>query len=330
LKVQLKRLYCRYFQYSEELMEYILRMFNVYEAFNFLEMMEKPRPVTIRVNTLKARKREVAQKLIQKGVVLESVDEICKVCLKINKSQVPIGATPEYLSGMYMLQSAASMLPVMALSPQPGDYVLDMAAAPGGKTTHIAQVMKNQGLIVANDVKKERMISLNYNVQRLGIKNVILTNYDGRKLPPSLKNFDRVLLDAPCTGLGVISRDKSIKQNRTLKDVYRASHLQKELLRKAIDLCKVGGYVVYSTCSFAVEENEEVVDYAVRNRFVKIIDTGLDIESRVISKFGDKKFHDRVKHCIRVYPHVNNLDGFFVCKLKKLKDGSRFEQEEAK
>ena len=262
--------------------------------------------------------------------MLESVDEICKVCLKINKSQVPIGATPEYLSGMYMLQSAASMLPVMALSPQPGDYVLDMAAAPGGKTTHIAQVMKNQGLIVANDVKKERMISLNYNVQRLGIKNVILTNYDGRKLPPSLKNFDRVLLDAPCTGLGVISRDKSIKQNRTLKDVYRASHLQKELLRKAIDLCKVGGYVVYSTCSFAVEENEEVVDYAVRNRFVKIIDTGLDIESRVISKFGDKKFHDRVKHCIRVYPHVNNLDGFFVCKLKKLKDGSRFEQEEAK
>ena len=119
----------------------------------------------------------------------------------------------------------------------------------------------------------------------MGLKNVIITNYDGRKFPSSLKNFDRVLLDAPCTGLGIISRDPSIKVNRTLKDVERASHLQKELLRAAIDRCKVGGYVVYSTCSFAVEENEEVVDYAVRRRYVKIIETGLQLENKVFTKF---------------------------------------------
>ena len=122
-----------------------------------------------------------------------------------------MGATTEYLAGLYMLQSAASMLPVMALAPQPGNYVLDMAAAPGGKTTHIAQIMKNTGLIVANDLKKERLVGLHFNCQRLGVKNVIVTNYDGRKFPKSLKNFDRILLDAPCTGLGVISRDKTIK-----------------------------------------------------------------------------------------------------------------------
>lgn len=96
---------------------------------------------------------------------MELVDSICAECFKINKSPVPIGATTEYLAGMYMIQSAASMLPVLVLDPQPGDYVLDMAAAPGGKTTHMGQLMQNQGLIVANDIKRERLVSLTYNLQ---------------------------------------------------------------------------------------------------------------------------------------------------------------------
>lgn len=135
--IELRKLYASYFAYSEELMEYIMKLFNPHEAYNFLDMMANQRPLTIRVNTLKASKKQLAQKLIEKGVNLESLDNISKVCLKINSSKVPIGATTEYLAGWYMLQSAASLLPVMALAPQPGDYVLDMSAAPGGKTTHI-------------------------------------------------------------------------------------------------------------------------------------------------------------------------------------------------
>ena len=323
---ELRKLYCRGFHYSEELMEYLMRMFNPHECFNFLEAMDEKRPVTIRVNTLKTKRKELAQTLAEKNVSLEPLDEISKVCLKVNKSKVPIGATTEYLAGHYMLQSAASLLPVMALAPQPGDKVLDMAAAPGGKTTHIAQILKNTGLIVANDFKKERTRALNFNCQRMGIQNVIVTNYDGRKFPECLKNFDRILLDAPCTGLGIISRDQSIKASRTVKDIFRASHLQKELLRAAIDRCKVGGYVVYSTCSIAVEENEEVVDYILKQRHVKIVDTGLNIESRVYPKFGEKRFHDRIKYCVRVFPHSHNLDGFFICKLKKLKDGDKTQE----
>lgn len=156
---------------------------------------------------------------------MEIVESISDNCFKINKSPIPLGATTEYLAGFYMIQSAASMLPVQILDPQPGDYVLDMSAAPGGKTTHIGQLLKNQGLIVANDLKKERLISLNYNIQRMGLKNVIITNYDGRKFPESLMNFDKILLDAPCTGLGVISRDPTIKTTRTLRDIYKAAHL---------------------------------------------------------------------------------------------------------
>lgn len=328
LIIELRKLYCKLFNYNEELMEYIMTLFSPAESYAFLEMMETSRPVTIRVNSLKTQKAALVKSLTERGVNMEPLDEVCKMAFKINQSKVPIGATPEYLSGHYMLQSAASMLPVRALAPQPGESILDLAAAPGGKTTHIGQIMKNKGTIVANDFKKDRTRALFFNCQRMGLTNVIITNFDGRKFPVALKKFDRVLLDAPCTGLGVISRDQSIKVKRTMLDIYRAAHLQKELLRKAIDLCKVGGYVVYSTCSFAVEENEGVVDYVLKKRHVKLVDTGLNIESKVYTKFKEHRFNDRMKYCVRVFPHIHNLDGFFIAKLLKTRDGIRGQDEE--
>ena len=249
--------------------------------------------------------------------------DISANCFKVASSQVPLGATPEYLSGHYMLQSAASMLPVRVLNPQPGEKVLDLAAAPGGKTTHIAQLMRNRGIVVANDLKKERLKALHFNCMRMGVSNVIVTNYDGRKFPTCLKNFDRVLLDAPCSGTGGISRDKSIKVKRSVADIKRQAHIQRELLRSAIDLCRVGGFVVYSTCSISIDENEKVIQYALDNRHVKIMNHGLELQCKTFTKFKEYRFNQRMKHCIRTYPHVNNLDGFFICKLKKLKDGPK-------
>jgi 25S rRNA (cytosine2870-C5)-methyltransferase len=140
-------------------------------------------------------------------VNLEPLAEWTKVGLKIFESKVNIGSTPEYLSGQYMLQSASSLIPVLALDPQKNEKVLDMASAPGGKTTHIAQVMRNSGVIVANDVHKERQKATIFNLERMGVKNCIVVNFDGKKLPGYNMVYDRVLLDAPCTGLGVISRD---------------------------------------------------------------------------------------------------------------------------
>lgn len=223
------------FSYNEELIEYFFDIFSPKECIEWLESNESDRPLVIRTNTLKTRRRDLAQALINRGINLDPLGEWSKIGLKIYDTPVPIGATPEYLAGHYILQSASSMLPVMALDPQPGERILDMCSAPGGKTTHIAQLMKNTGTLIANDLKKERLIATVANLHRMGVTNCIVTNYNGMKFPEVMGGFDRVLLDAPCSGLGVISRDASVKINRTIKNIQANASIQKKLILAAID-----------------------------------------------------------------------------------------------
>jgi len=154
---ELKNLIMVYYDYNEDITNLILYLFPPNEAIEFLESNNTQRVMTIRTNTLFTKRRELAKSLINRGVNLDPLAEWSKVGLKIYESQVPIGATPEYLAGYYMLQSGSSFLPVLALNPQEEEKVLDMSAAPGGKTTYIAQLMKNTGVLVANDLKKERI-----------------------------------------------------------------------------------------------------------------------------------------------------------------------------
>eukprot|EP00826_Nyctotherus_ovalis_P028253 TRINITY_DN2233_c0_g1_i18.p1 TRINITY_DN2233_c0_g1~~TRINITY_DN2233_c0_g1_i18.p1 ORF type:complete len:406 (-),score=146.67 TRINITY_DN2233_c0_g1_i18:78-1295(-) len=281
--------------------------------------------MVIRTNTLKVKRRDLAKALIGRGVSLEPLAEWSKVGLKVNDSKVPIGATPEYLAGHYILQSPSSFLPVIALCPQPDEVVIDMAAAPGGKTTYMAQLMKNKGTIIANDSQKARTKALYANCQRLGVSNVIISNYDGRKLPSIVKNVDRVLLDSPCSGLGLISRDPSMKTQKNFKEISKLSALQKELLLAGIDCVnphsKTGGYIVYSTCSVTVEENEAVINYALNHRYVKIVETGVQVGVSGVIAYKKYRFPASMKLARRVYPHVHNMDGFFFCKLKKFANG---------
>lgn len=242
---------CSYYGYSDYLADKLFHLFPPREAFAFFEANETPRPVVLRTNTLKTHRRELAQSLINRGVTLEPVGKWSKVGLQVFESNVPLGATPEYLAGHYILQAASSFLPVMALAPQEHERVLDMAAAPGGKTTHLAALMKNTGVVFANDPSKARSKGLIGNIHRLGARNVIVCNYDARDFPRVMGGFDRVLLDAPCSGTGVIAKDASVKTNKTEKDFMQLSHIQKQLLLSAIDsvnhASKTGGYLVYST-----------------------------------------------------------------------------------
>ncbi|KAH9484234.1 rRNA (cytosine-C5-)-methyltransferase nop2 [Psilocybe cubensis] len=310
-----------YYGYNEFLAEKLFLLFPVNEAIEFFEANEVPRPVTIRTNTLKTRRRDLAQGLVNRGVNLEPIGKWTNVGLQVFESNVPIGATPEYLAGHYMLQAASSFLPVIALSPEPNERVLDMASAPGGKTTHMAALMQNTGVVFANDANKARTKSLTANVHRLGCKNVIVCSYDGREFPKVMGGFDRVLLDAPCSGTGVISKDPSVKINKSERDFTLLSHLQKQLILCAIDSVspesKTGGYLVYSTCSVTVEENEAVVDYALRKRpNVKLVDTGLQFGREGFTSYRGKTFNPSVHLTRRFYPHVHNMDGFYVAKFK--------------
>ncbi|CAI8508272.1 unnamed protein product [Pichia kudriavzevii] len=314
---------CEYFGYTPFLAEKLFNLFSPSEALEFFEANEIHRPVTIRTNTLLTTRRNLAQALVNRGVNLQPIGPWTKVGLQIFDSQVPIGATPEYLSGQYILQAASSFLPVMALDPQENERVLDMAAAPGGKTTYISALMKNTGCIFANDANKARTKSLIANIHRLNCSNTIVCNYDAREFPKVIGGFDRILLDAPCSGTGVIGKDQSVKTSRTPKDFIEIPHLQKQLLLSAIDsvdhTSTNGGIIVYSTCSVMVEENEAIIDYALRKRpNVKLIDTGLTIGKDGFTSFRGKKFDPSVKLSKRYYPHVYNVDGFFVAKFKKL------------
>lgn len=314
---------CAYYGYSSFLAEKLFNLFPAQEAFAFFEANETPRPVVVRTNTLRTHRRELAQTLMNRGVQLEPVGKWSKVGLQIFESAVPLGATPEYLAGHYIIQAASSFLPVMALAPQENERILDMASAPGGKTTHIAALMKNTGVVFANDSNKDRAKALIGNVHRLGVKNAIICNHNAMDFPKVMGGFDRVLLDAPCSGTGVIAKDASVKTNKTEADFLRLPHLQKQLLLAAIDSVdhksKTGGYIVYSTCSVTVEENEQVVQYVLNKRpNVKLVETGLTFGREGFTAYMGKKFHPSMKMTRRYYPHAYNVDGFFVSKFKKL------------
>merc|ERR1712106_870167 len=331
---RLKKDLCTYYSYNDFMIDKFLQVFPVGEILEVLEANEVQRPVTIRTNSLKTRRRDLAQALINRGVNLDPVGKWSKVGLVVYSASVPLGATPEYLAGHYILQGASSLLPVMALAPQEGERILDMASAPGGKTTHIAAVMKNTGMVLANDANRDRCKAVVGNCHRLGITNTVICSHDGRMLPKVMTGFDRVLLDAPCSGTGVISKDQSAKQSKDDQDIHLCSHLQKELVLAAIDCLdhksKTGGYLVYSTCSILPEENENVVDYVLRKRHVKLVSTGLDFGVEGFTKYREQRYHPTMNLCKRYYPHTHNMDGFFVAKIKKLSNNIPGQEAEVK
>lgn len=328
---------CLYYSYNEFLMEKLMDIFTLNDLMEYLEASEVQRPITIRTNSLKTRRRDLAAALIGRGVNLDPLGKWTKVGLVVYSSSVPLGATPEYLAGHYMIQGASSLLPVMALAPQENERVLDMCAAPGGKSSHIAALMKNTGVLFSNDANKERIKAVVGNFHRLGVVNSIVSHEDGCKFGNIMTGFDRILLDAPCTGTGVVAKDPSVKTTKAETDIQRCYNLQRKLLLNAIDCLSAksatGGYLVYSTCSILPEENEWVVDYALRKRNVKLVPTGLDFGTEGFVNYRQFRFHPSMKHTRRYYPHTHNMDGFFVAKLKKFSDvipanGENEEEEE--
>ncbi len=275
--------------------------------------MVKPLKTSVRVNTLKAEVEEVVESLkefitgrvpwCREGFYL-STDEFSRI--------------PEHQLGLIFSQEAASMIPPVVMDPEAGMMVLDIAASPGAKTTQIAQYMQNDGCIVANDVKHSRVNILISNLQRCGVLIARVTVKDGRFFGRFHNRFDAVLVDAPCSNMGMIRKNyKNIRLWR-LKDCYGLSKLQKSLLMAAYKAVKPGGVVVYSTCTLEPMENEEVVDYLLRNTDAEIEDINLPVKGvKPFREFDGKEYSEEVRKCLRLHPQTSDTEGFFVAKLRK-------------
>lgn len=305
------------FGYVPYMIERYLKIFGKTETLEFLEANETPPSKWIRVNTLRISPKELKSRLTDKGIFLEK-SEWLPYAFKIIKEPLNIGSLHEYLQGYYYIQDIASMLPGYFLNPQPSDLVIDMTAAPGGKSTHLAQLMNNKGSLLLIERNKKRIPALEINLRRTGISNSIVLNFDSKILPQLEISAEKILLDAPCTGEGLIQHDPSRKQSKKYRDIVRMSQIQEKLLLAGFDSLKREGLLLYSTCSIALEENEFVINNVLKKRGdVKIIKLNQKLGNEGYTDFNDRDLHPDLKFSQRFYPHIHDSIGFFICLLQK-------------
>ncbi len=238
-----------------------------------------------------------------------------------------LGRTMEHLLGYYYVQELSSMLPIIALTPKEDEEILDLCAAPGSKTTQAAATMNNTGNIIANEIAMSRMRILASNLERCGITNTIITRKEGKALCLNLEKekikFDKIYIDAPCSGEGTLRSTPKTYLMWNMKTIKYLSKLQKQLFSKAFKQLKVGGEIIYSTCTHAPEENEKVVDAMLKEfgEKIEILKIELPIKTRNgITEWEEKKYDKRVKLAQRIYPQDNNTEGFFVSKFRRIKE----------
>ena len=276
---------------------------------------------SIRVNTLKISIKELKER-IEDNWKLEQIPW-CREGFWIEhskKERRDVGNLIEHSLGYFYLQEAASMIPPIVLNPKPDDIVLDIAASPGSKTTQIAQYMENNGILIANDYTYERMKPLSINLQRCGVSNTVITLMDGQWFKKSDIEFDKILVDAPCSGTGTIRKSLKTISIWNPDMIRRLSITQKQLIETGFNLLKERGTLVYSTCSLEPEENEEVVDFLI-NKYenAKLEEIKLNLKkSPSILEFENKKYGEEIKKCLRIWPQDNDTEGFFIAKIKKL------------
>ncbi len=274
---------------------------------------------SIRVNTLKIDIDECVKRL--GDWVLEPVLWCNEGFFIEHKSgRLDVGNTIEHALGYYYVQEAASMIPPVVLDPKPGELVLDMAASPGSKSSQIAQYMKNTGLLVANDIKGDRLAALGINLQRIGSFNHVITLMQGERFANSGLLFDKILLDAPCSGTGTIRKSPKTILMWNPDMIKRLANIQKKLISAAWSVLKPGGVLVYSTCSLEPEENEAIVSYLLENcNDVGMLEINLPLKkSRPVLEFEGSSYHPEVHNCLRLWPQDNDTEGFFVAGMKKL------------
>jgi NOL1/NOP2/sun family putative RNA methylase len=259
---------------------------------------------------------DLRARLEARGFELASVPGLPEV-FRVEDGPGSVAQTPEHWLGLFHIQQAVMSLPSLALAPEPGERVLDLCAAPGGKTVHLAELMEDRGPLVAVDPKEQRLRGLLGNVYRLGHSNVVVVAADGRDLPERA-SFDRVLVDAPCSAEGNYRRKEGRLPERSADFVEYVTGLQESLLRKGVALTRPGGVIVYSTCTFAPEENEAVVARILESEPVTLEAIELDVpHASGVTEWKGRRYPDGVEKAWRLYPQHLDSGGMFMARLRK-------------
>ncbi len=316
-------------QKQQALVERTARALNI-SANQAAELLTIKRQQSLRINTLRITPVEAQQYFHQNFLKTDSFSWI-EEGTRIDSTDMPTLRDSELVAnGSFYIQNAASWLPVIALDAQPGETILDMCAAPGGKTSHVAQRTNNKAFITANDNSRPRLHKLQHNLQRLGVENVTFTLHDATRLSRHLENesFDKILLDAPCSGEGMMTLDnKKDFESWSVAHIKRLQQLQKKLIVQAWHLLKPGGTLVYSTCTMAPEENEAVIDYLLRHNDnvrvenLKELKSALTNMTESVRDWNAKQFDEHVADTLRLMPSPH-VEAFFVAKLTKVPHSS--------
>jgi NOL1/NOP2/sun family putative RNA methylase len=293
----------------------------------FFEACERPLPSVVRVNTIKTTAERARAALDAEGVDYEVADWHPGVLRLASREP---GTNWPYFHGWLHGQEEVSVLPALVLDPQPGERVWDAAAAPGSKATQLAALMDDGGVLVANDNNLGRLSALRHNAERLGVTNLVVTNDDARNFSlkpfgagdestagPGFDAFDRALVDAPCSCEGTCRKNPDALDRWSMDHVEAVAGVQKGILRRAVQATRPGGVVVYSTCTFAPEENEAVLDHVLEAEDCRVVSADLPLDSEPgVTEWEGETYDDSVAHAHRVYPHQNDTGGFFVAKLE--------------
>ena len=286
------------------------------EFSHFQECLHKPFPIHIRINRLKAEPHLTVNSLRKEGVHIKRSIEWDDTLYAVQGSRSP-GNLLEYFTGHIHPQALTSSLVSKALAPEKGSFVLDMCAAPGGKTSHVAQLMNNTGLIIANELYPSRQIPLGHTIDRLGVLNTAIAGYQAQEFPLN-QRFDFVLVDAPCSGEGRFRKTGNGSSYREIVGRARLPELQKKIISRGFDLLKAGGKMLYATCTYNPEENESVVDFLLRHQNAEMLPIHLNLDyDPGILEWGHERYDKRLEKAVRIYPHRIDSVGFFMARIGK-------------
>jgi 16S rRNA (cytosine967-C5)-methyltransferase len=288
--------------------KYCLNLFGRSEAIAFLEGNLNAPPTSIRINTLRGSHEEILQKLALEGIELEKIEPL-KYAYKVTNARRPLTSTKSFQEGLFYIQDKASCLAAEAADPTPNATVLDICAAPGAKTTYLAQLMQNQGTLYSIDYSIRRMQVWKKEVSRMGLKIAEPIIADASTLSPLVIAADVVVLDPPCTGTGAFGKFPSAKWRLTPKSIARMAEIQRQMINACAEKVKPDGVLTYSTCSITIEENELIIE-----RFLK---EHPEFSLTKISPDLGLPGLRGLENCRRLYPHVHESNGFFVAKLRK-------------